>query len=61
MRKILSPKKVVWALKMARKIAKNESCGNYSSKLNEPMHPFGLKVLGYPPVNVYNRVLGSHY
>jgi hypothetical protein len=44
---------------MACRIGKNESYGNYSSNFDEPAHPFGVQVLGAPPMYGYNRVLGQ--
>ena len=45
---------------MAHKIGKNVGFCNYSSKFDGPVHPYGLQVLGAPPMDGYNRVLGSH-
>jgi hypothetical protein len=45
--------------KMACRIGKNESYLNYSSNFDEPAHPFGVQVLGAPPMYGYNRVLGQ--
>jgi hypothetical protein len=45
--------------KMASRIEKNESYRNYSSNFDEPAHPFGVQVLGTPPMYGYNRVLGQ--
>jgi hypothetical protein len=48
----LGPQK--WAAGMKKK----ESYHNYSSNFDEPAHPFGVHVLGAPPMYGYNRVLG---
>ena len=45
--------------KMACKIGKKECYRNYSSNFDEPAHPFGVQVLGAPPMYGYNRVLGQ--
>jgi hypothetical protein len=45
--------------KMACRIGKNESYRNYSSNFKEPAHPFGVQVLGAPPMYGYSRVLGQ--
>ena len=44
---------------MACRIGKNESYRNYSRNFDEPTHPFGVQVLGAPPMYGYNRVLGQ--
>ena len=59
MPKILSPKRVVWALKNGLQDWKNESYHNYSPNYDEPTHPFGVQALGAPPMYGYNRVLGQ--
>ena len=46
--------------KKAHKTGKNEGFCIYSSKLDGPVHPYGLQVLGAQPMDGYNRVLGSH-
>jgi hypothetical protein len=40
-------------------LEKNESYRNYSSNFDEPAYPFGVQVLGAPPMYGYNRVLGQ--
>ena len=44
---------------MACRIGKNESYHNYSSIFDERAHPFGVQVLGTPPMYGYTRVLGQ--
>ena len=58
-RKISRPKRAVWALKNGPQDWKKQSYRNYSSNFDEPAHPFGVQVLGTPPLYGYNRVLGS--
>ena len=57
--KILSPKRVVWALKNGPQDWKNESYHNYSPNFDEPAHPFGVQDPGAPLIYGYNRVLGQ--
>ena len=59
MPKILSPKRVVLALKNGLQDWKNESYHNYSPNFDEPAHPIGVQALGAPPMYGYYRVLGE--
>jgi hypothetical protein len=42
---------------MACRIGKNKSYRNYTSNFDELAHPFGVQVLGAPPMYGSNRVL----
>ena len=55
----IEPKKAVWALKNGPQDWKKESYRNYSSNFDEPAHPFGVQILGAPPMYGYNRLLGQ--
>jgi hypothetical protein len=57
--KYRAQKEFFWALKNGLQDLKNESYRNYSSNFDEPPHPFGIQVLGAPPMYGYNRVLGQ--
>jgi hypothetical protein len=45
--------------KIACRIRKNKSYRNYISNFDEPAHPFGVQVLGAPPMYGYNRVYAN--